>query len=141
MLPSHIDDILAVGRAWIAGEIVDNRLNPVHLAIATTGYRIQSHLRIPDRIGFFSSGPQRLQVPQATSFIALVIATCVLAVLNGLFVLFLSIHPFPNTNLGKVRVICASMTVSQAIFMWALTCLDKRRAPGYEWADWKVRTY
>jgi hypothetical protein len=32
--------------------VVGNRLNPVYLAIATSGYRIQSRLlRIPDRYG------------------------------------------------------------------------------------------
>ncbi|KAL8948227.1 MAG: hypothetical protein Q9222_005563, partial [Ikaeria aurantiellina] len=38
-------------------------LNTAVLAIANTGYRIQSHiLRIPDRMGFFAPGPPRLQV-------------------------------------------------------------------------------
>jgi len=43
--------------------IAFNIPNSVHLAVATIGYWIQSQqLKIPDRYGFFSLGPPRLQV-------------------------------------------------------------------------------
>ena len=54
MLGKLISNILAIPKEAFAGEIVDNQLNSLHLAVATTGYRIQSRtLQIPDRFGFF----------------------------------------------------------------------------------------
>jgi hypothetical protein len=47
MLLDLMDTIITIGRASLAGEVKDNRLNPVHLGMATTGYRVQSSLRIP----------------------------------------------------------------------------------------------
>ncbi|RYP65286.1 hypothetical protein DL770_009032 [Monosporascus sp. CRB-9-2] len=55
--------ILKAVKALLSPQIIDNRLNPYYLAVATRAYWIQSHiLRIPDRFGFFSPGPPRLQV-------------------------------------------------------------------------------
>ena len=55
-------------KGFLKPQVVDGRLNPVRLAVATRGYWIQSHvLHIPDRFGWFSPGPPRLQVHQATS--------------------------------------------------------------------------
>jgi len=44
--------------AVFAGQAND----PVFLATATHSYRLQSQLHIPNRFGFFSSGPPHLQV-------------------------------------------------------------------------------
>lgn len=62
-----------MAKTFFACETFNNRLHAVLLSIATIGYRIQSQsLHIPDRFGFFSSGPPRLQVQEAKSFIELV---------------------------------------------------------------------
>jgi hypothetical protein len=135
-----VQHVVTAGRAWLAGgEIIDNRLNPNYLAIATTGYRIQSSLHIPNRIGFFSPGPPRLQVHQATSFIYMVIVTCVIGSLDGLTVLWMTLRPLPDTDLPKTCVIFVSVLVGLVVFFWVLECCNGRRAPGYEWAGWKER--
>ncbi|KAK1980290.1 hypothetical protein LZ30DRAFT_595071 [Colletotrichum cereale] len=42
-------------------QIIDNRLNPVQLAIGGRDYQIQTGiLHIPERYGYFSSDPPRL---------------------------------------------------------------------------------
>jgi len=78
MLHNLITNILSIAKKVFAGEIVDNRLNPVHVAIATTGFRIQSGtLHIPHRIDFFSFDSPRLQVHEAAFFIFLMFGFCV----------------------------------------------------------------
>ena len=73
MSGKFIGNILTILKEAFAGEIVNNQLNSLRLAIATTGYRIQScTLQIPDRFGFFSPGPPRLQVFEGLSFIFMV---------------------------------------------------------------------
>jgi hypothetical protein len=101
---------------------------------------MQIRLHIPDQIGFFSPGPPPLQVDQAALFGAGVIATCMFGTMSGLFVLVLTLRQLPNVDIGKVRFLCASMTVALAAITWVGACCDKRREPGYEWADWKMRT-
>lgn len=49
MLQTLISKIITITKGVFADKIVDGRLNPVLLEIATTGYRIQSQwLHIPD---------------------------------------------------------------------------------------------
>lgn len=138
MVHNPISNILAITKGVFAGEIVNNRLNPIHLAIATTGYRIQSHtLHIPDRIGFFSSGPPRLQVHEAASFIVLVVGACFSVISGGFVVFLLRLCGLPNSS--KLGAAMSSTTVAQAVIIWVLVCCDRRRAPGYDWGDWKLR--
>jgi hypothetical protein len=138
MLHNLFSNIIAIIEGVFAGEIINNRLNPLRLAIATTGYRIQSRtLYIPDRIGFFSSGPPRLQVHEATCFIVLVMASCFTIVSGGFLVFLLRLWAMPN--LLKLSAAILSWTVAQAVIMWITACYDRRRTPGYDWKDWKLR--
>ena len=67
---SLIGKMMFMGRYLLAGPIVDGgELNPLYLSVATKGYRIQSRtLRIPDRYGFFVSGPPRPQAHEGEFF-------------------------------------------------------------------------
>ena len=132
-----ISNILTVVKGVFAGEIIDNRLNPIHLAIAITGFRIQCTLHIPHRIGFFSSGPPRLQVHEAASFIVLMFGSC-FAIVSGGFVIFLiRLCGLPNSLKGGAVML--SMIIAQAVVTWVIVCCDRRRVPGYDWGDWKLR--
>jgi hypothetical protein len=42
-------------------------------------------------------------------------------------------------NSIKLSAAMLSMTIAQAVITWFLVCCDRRRAPGYEWGDWKLR--
>ncbi len=138
MLHNLITNILPIAKGVFAGEIVDNRLNPVHVAIATTGFRIQSGtLHIPHRIGFFSSGPPRLQVHEAASFIFLMFGSCVAIVWGGFVIFTIRLCGLPNSL--KAGALMLSMVIAQAVVIWIIVCCDRRRVPGYEWEDWKLR--
>lgn len=133
-----IGNILAITKGIFAGEIVNNRLNPVHLTIATTGYRIQSRiLHIPDRMGFFSSSPPRLQVHEVTPFIVIVLLWWVSIVWGGFLVFLMQLFGRPNAL--KMAAAIFLMTVAETVFIWISVCRDHRRTPGYEWGDWKLR--
>jgi len=138
MLHNLISNILIVTKGSFPGEIVDNRLNPVHLAIATTGFRVQSgQLHIPHRIGFFSPGNPRLQVHEAASLIFLMFTSC-FAIVSGGFVIFvIRLYGLPNSL--KAGAVMLSMIIAQAIAIWVIVCCDRRRVPGYDWGDWKLR--
>lgn len=138
MLHDLISNILAVTKGVFAGEIVNNRLNPIRLAIATTGYRIQSRtLHIPDRVGFFSSGPPRLQVHEATCFILVVCWVCFSIISSSLLVFMVRLAGKPNS--GKLGAVLSSITIAEVAFFWFVACYDRRRAPGYDWGEWKLR--
>lgn len=68
----------------------NNTLNQTHLSIATKGYWFQSHiLKIPDRYGFFSPGPPRLQVHQGVSFLILFYMILICTIGNSFLALFM----------------------------------------------------
>ena len=133
--------LTAFAKGLLAGQVVDNHLNPLHLAIATTGYHIQSNiLHIPNRFGIFSTGHPRLQVHEATAFIVLVFATC-FSLLSGFFVVSLfKLLGLPKILLIRSGAAMLSMTVIHAVCLWILACCGRHRSPGYDWGDWKLRT-
>ena len=88
-------------------------------------------------MGFFSSGPPRLQVYEAATFIIVVIGLCVLIVSSGFVVLLSRLCGLPNSL--KLGAALFSMIIAEAVALWVLACCDRRRAPGYEWEDWKLR--
>jgi hypothetical protein len=137
MSRKSIGNIIVTAKAFMAGEIFDNHLNPIHLKIATTVYGIQLQLPVPDRLGFFSPGPPRLQVREAASFVGLIIVTCFLILYGGFVLFLLRLLGVPNTlQLGAAMLL---MIVAQVVLVWALTCFSRHRTPEYEWADWKLR--
>ncbi len=139
MLYDLINNIFATTKGVLAGQVVDGRLNPVRLAIATTGYRIQSRtLHIPDHMGLFSSGPPRRQVHEATDFIVLVFFVCLTSIGGGSLVLFIREAGLPGHR--KLGALIALITVLGVAFLWwGMVFHDRHRAPGYEFPDWKLR--
>lgn len=129
--------ILATTKEVFAGEIVNGRLNPTRLSNATTAYRIQSRtLRIPNRAGFFSSGPPRLQVHEATCFVLVVCCVSFSHISSGLLSLVLKLQGRPNSV--YLLAFIWSFAVVQIFLSWFVVCHDRRRAPGYEWRDWEL---
>ena len=142
MLSSTITTPLATLRQAFAGAILSNRINPIHLSVATTIYRIQSQtLHIPDHIGFFSPGPPRLQAHEARHFLALMLMTYVCQTAH-IFVIFLLWLLFGKLPPWRLVAFFASLTIGHAVMMWAMVVFydrPRRTAPGYDWGDWKVQ--
>jgi hypothetical protein len=114
-------------------------LNPVHLTFATKGYWIQSHiLCIPDRYGFFSPGPPRLQVHQGfLSNVLLLMIVC--DIFFGLATVFWMSSKPDHKPIWKVVVFMVAVVGGVVATIWVMECYGKRRAPNYEWDDWKQR--
>ncbi|KAK2020600.1 hypothetical protein LX32DRAFT_716363 [Colletotrichum zoysiae] len=137
-------NLAAVGAVWVvmramrmeifAPQVVDNRLNPVHLAIGIRCYQIQTEiLGIPEQYGLFSSGPPRLQVFQG-SFVPVLYFTIVFPVVVAtVFVKYENKYkekwPWMMASITGMVILCAAF--------WYLLCTDARRAPDYEWNDWR----
>ena len=139
MLDALIGKSLAIGKSVYAGQIDKNGLNPFHLAVATEGYRIQSHtLHVPDRMGFFSPGPPRLQVYEASSFFFLVCWVSFSIGFSGFMTFLIKLLGAPNCH--KVFAGFLSWVVFGGLLIWFVACHDRHRVPGYEWEDWKLRT-
>ncbi|KAI1098238.1 hypothetical protein F4804DRAFT_338421 [Jackrogersella minutella] len=118
----------------IGPEVSRNGLNLAQLRFARRGYQIQSQiLHIPDRVGFFSPGPARLQVREGAIFAGL-------AICMGFFyipylvpvVFFMRLWGWP---LWELVLGIASLTVAFLVGVWVLVCLDPRRAPDYDWSE------
>ncbi len=138
MFGKLISNIFAILKQAFAGEIVDNQLNSLYLAIATIGHRIQSRtLQIPDRLGLFSPGPPRLQVHEGCSFLFILGWTCLIMILDAYCVYSCRRpHGECTCQLGAVFLV---VMVPHAVIFWIASVYDRHRAPGYEWADWKLR--
>jgi hypothetical protein len=116
-----------------------NTLNPIHLAIATRGYWIQSRIfYIPDRYGFFSPGPPRLQVYQGFLFIALFIMVICSIFCGASSVLLASLTP-DHKPIWKAVVFMVILVGGTVAMIWVTECFSKRRARDYDWGDWKQR--
>lgn len=131
-----ISNTLATIKGEFGPQVVNNDLNPIHLAVATRGYRIQSHkLYIPDRFGFFSPGPPRLHVYQGGTFIVLASLSSFFIVMTGFAILsaglILSGRPY--------FVFAAAFSAYVAAWLgliWVLACVGR---PPRHWKDWKLR--
>ncbi|KAK1767160.1 hypothetical protein QBC33DRAFT_559284 [Phialemonium atrogriseum] len=132
------NNALTAVKGFLDPQISNGRLNPVHLAIATRGYWIQSHvLHIPDRFGFFSSGPPRLQMYQSASFAFLTVGVAFSTVWGALTVLLAKLMGRPISRLAGAMGVLQIAVV--AVIWAALACFDHRRALDYDWGDWKRR--
>ncbi|KAJ0163435.1 Extracellular metalloprotease [Colletotrichum tanaceti] len=143
--PRMLSYLAAVGAVWVikrimrmlffAPQVIDNRLNPVHLAIGICGYRVQTELLgIPEQYGFFSSGPPRLQVSQGNMFPAFIALSAFPVVAPLVAILFFGTK---NKEFWPIMGMVA-ISIGTGGFLWWLECTDFRRAPGYEWDDWKI---
>ncbi|GJC95894.1 hypothetical protein CH63R_02160 [Colletotrichum higginsianum IMI 349063] len=136
--------LAAVGAVWVikrmmqmeifAPQVIDNRLNPVHLAIGIRCYQIQTEvLGIPEQYGLFSSGPPRLQVFQGSTIPTLYLSIAFPVVVLVVAMLYLRNE---NTNMWPLVGLVACAITIYAL-LWYMLCVDPRRAPDYEWNDWK----
>ncbi|RYP48775.1 hypothetical protein DL768_005368 [Monosporascus sp. mg162] len=137
---SVTDDVLKAVKGLRSPQIIDNRLNPYRLAVATRAHWIQSHiLRIPDRFGFFSPGHLRLQVHQSVGFTYLVIMfgilLCADFLIYGAVALLYTLEKRPVPRLLGPMV---ALMVAVVASLWVLEGFDRHRAPDYNWGDWKV---
>ena len=131
MFGKFIGNILAITKEAFAGQIVNNQLNPLHLAVATTGYRSQSRtLQIPDRLGLFSPGPPRLQVHEGLAFIIMVVWICLTPMSNAFSVYLTRRYGLPTYQ--KLGAIFSVTTVPGVFLFWIIVIHDRRRAPGYK---------
>lgn len=116
-----------------------NTLNPIQMALASRGHWIQSHiLHIPDRYGFFSPGPPRLQVYQGFLFIPLLIMTICSIFLGACAVFNISLKP-DHKPIWRVVVFMVALVVGTLAILWIMACFDRLRAPDYDWGHWKLR--
>jgi len=69
MLRSLARNTYTLIKDFLGPSVIDGQLNPVRLALALRLYWVQSRIfRIPDRFGFTSAGPPRLQVDESFIF-------------------------------------------------------------------------
>jgi hypothetical protein len=95
MLP-NVTEILSTVRLALRSDVIDHSLNPVRLAIARRGYLIQSDiLHIPDRFGYFSPGPPRLQAFEGGMFAGMALCQGILFILDAGLVAFYKWWGFP----------------------------------------------
>lgn len=139
--PTHLvmlDNTRKAIKMFRAGPVLSDppRLNPVHLSLANTAYRIQSQtLGIPDRFGIFSTGPPRLQVWEAHwavffAFIHLFLAVYVLCVLFMFWMMKVR-------NFGRIALMIIGTWVGSVVFFWyAIIARRDEMGPDYVWKDW-----
>lgn len=120
MVGKLISNILAISQGDWAGQIVNNPLNPLNLTIATTEYRIQSRtLQIPDRFGFFSPGPPRLQVHDGGMFIVIVGLICMNLICSAFLVFMCRLCEARNCQ--KAGAIFTLLIPFMVIVVWILS--------------------
>ncbi|KAK4224396.1 hypothetical protein QBC38DRAFT_514982 [Podospora fimiseda] len=137
-----MSNIYANIKGFFAPSVVDGRLNPVSLALATRFYYIQSRIfRIHDRFGFFSPIP-RLQIDEVAVLFVAVFFVLHVAFYGALIVFFLSLGDEDDKTAKMLdeALIWLLLSISPLVVMWILMCFNTQRAPDYIWEDWKVRT-
>ncbi|KAI1781465.1 hypothetical protein F4818DRAFT_436655 [Hypoxylon cercidicola] len=115
---------------------VKKSLNPAHLALGARGYEIQSRLlRIPDRYGFFSPGPPRLQVHEGCLFFINFLLICYLSIASAVIVWVMSrLHVPWISFFVVVSVVVQFMLI---FFTWAVHCADRNDYRDCEWGGVK----
>ena len=138
MLHDLFRNVLTIPRAIYAGEMINERPNPFYVNLASTGYRLQSvTFRIPDQYGFFSAGPPRLQVYEASSCLLLIAIVCISALLFSFSLLLFRIAEKPCSS-GIIAIFVVS-TIIEVGMVWISLCHDPRRGNGHHWGQEKLR--
>lgn len=138
MLGSLARNTYTLIKDFLGPSVIDGEPNPVRLALAQRCYWVQSRIfRIPDRFGFISAGPPRLQVEE--SFVFVVVVWCISqSVIYGGFVVFV-VHLMGDKPVKSTAALLCLLTISVVGMIWVHLCCSARRAPGYVWEDWKER--
>jgi len=139
MLQRLVTNIYATIKGFFDPSVMDGRVNPVRLALATRVYWIQSRIfRIPDRFGFISAGPPRLQVEESAIFVFLVFVVSQMVFYGAITVFLASL--MDDRPVKSIAVMLCLLTIGVVGVIWLSLCLSSRRDPGYVWEDWKART-
>ena len=140
ILRNLLNTTLTTTRTFLSSSTINAHPNLLHLTLATRGYTIQSQtLYIPNRLGFFSPGPPRLQVRQAWLFGMMAFATAFIIGYSVLAVLLMCVWGVERDVFRKVVLGLVVVTVAQVVAVWGMVCCDLRRVEGYVWRDRKVR--
>ncbi|KAK3990689.1 hypothetical protein QBC44DRAFT_380337 [Cladorrhinum sp. PSN332] len=139
MLGSLPNNIYANIKGFLAPSVVDGRLNPVRLALATRCYEIQSRVfRIPDRFAFISPSPPRLQIEEVAILIIVAFVVIQMAFYGAITVFLVSL--MDNKPVKSFAAMVCLLIMSVPAGIWISLCFSSRRAPDYIWEDWKART-
>lgn len=114
---SIMGGVIATVKQLLQPTVTDDGINPIHRAIGTWGFWIQSHIiHIPNRLGLFSPAPPQLQAYEAAS-ISIMLLGVVLShiVCLGLAILLFKQQGRPVSE--AVRFIMAQMFIS---IVWAV---------------------
>lgn len=133
------DNLVTAIKQHFGPRQVKGQLNPTHLTIATQSYRIQSDiLHIPDRFGFFSPGPLRLQAHQGAEFGILFFLLGVICILGIGIIVWFRARGDPVFILASAMML---VIVGVAISIWIMSWYDRRRSKDYDWGneDGKLR--
>ena len=138
MLHDLFRNVLTIPRAIYAGEMINDRPNPFYVNLASTGYRLQSvTFRIPDQYGFFSAGPPRLQVDEASACLLLITIICISAIFSSSLLLLFRIAKKPCSSC--IIALFVVSTIIEAGTVWISLCHDPRRGKGHDWGQEKLR--
>jgi hypothetical protein len=85
-MDQSIRQFLTAVKGFFRLQSMDYSHNPIHLAVARQGYRIQSQkLHIPDRFGLFSPGPAFLQEHQGATLAKMIVVLGFVTLLDMFF--------------------------------------------------------
>lgn len=118
------------------GQVVNNQLNPIYLALGIRGYQIQSEvLHIPTRWGIFSPGPPRLQVYEGEAFVSACFIVAFIATWAILTEVILYMLGMLNV---AIVVFCWCAVIVMVATNYLALCFPPQRRQGYVWDDWEM---
>ncbi|KAI0871545.1 hypothetical protein GGS24DRAFT_471207 [Hypoxylon argillaceum] len=136
MASTAADELEIKWSLW-SGQVVNNQLNPIHLALGIRGYQIQSEvLHIPTRWGIFSPGPPRLQVYESHAFAS----TCLIVALIATWTILndVIIYIYGRLDVETVVFCLCGVIVIAALCFLALCFFPPQHRQGYVWDDWEM---
>ena len=95
-------------------------------------------LKIPDRFGFFASGPPRLQTNLGLRFLQFISIVCFNLFLQVLLAVYGILRGASAEEiLILVGVSCFAASIFGGGLFWVVTVIDPCREKDYEWPDWE----
>lgn len=106
--------------AFLTPEIINHYSNCIRLAVATSGYYIQSQLlHIPDRCGIFSTGHPRLQEGERTALFSLVMAILCISHIGGGGLVLLGMKLAGMPHITRTALGILALTATHAACAWS----------------------
>jgi hypothetical protein len=116
---------------------INGALNPVHLAVAATGYQVQSEiLGILHSLSFFSPGPPPLQAEQGAMLCHLAIVACgdILFIVALRLLFYYGGVPVRDGSFEAL----GGISMSFLVFDLLIARYAIPRSPDYDWGEWKL---